>query len=489
MASPVNIKIHKLWINHAGAYTDQYTRPYETFADGATIRDIENCIHGYNGQRNHGLVSGQMLGGVATAFCKPQAAPGELVGIVNGWETPRMTFMMEVEIMKGVGPDAGSITELILGYSNYNDPSYSGRIDPNTTFYINSITKLRQVKAHTPFGWQTQQNVVDSSHVIVNRDWTEGGLGSWMSQNKDVPTNMRPQDLYSSLSVPDVVKVQNDFHDFRNTRNSLPVFSRRANNLSTDYIGKVMQGYQSASSYPSSVGEDVYSAAIGHIQESLISRDEFIRVLDNMTGTSQSSSFTFRDLLRMDNTVMDRLTVVQPENLATGPIDYRNYSQVMTGQDMTTQAAAILFNGIPALMAGYGVTALAFQATNSDYEGPKLTFTRLKGFGGLDMTPYAINLQTRIQKELIDFISQNNCVEYFISARCLFSHDMHLEISINGSAHIPFTAPTFADAMMSPILANNMTRLTEVANDFDLLVNQVLTVTPSLENISASDFI
>ena len=480
MATRHQITITKLWINHVGGYADQVMRPYETVATGAVIKDIESIVHGVNGQFNTGAVTGQMLGGVATSFMHPQAYAGSQIMIANGWGNPRLTFLLEVETKTQLS----TITELIQGYTDYNDPSYSGHIDPRCMFHINSITRLREVKHHTPFGVKPMQQVVDSSHVIVNNEWT--GMADWMSQHRDIPTNMRPQDIYSVLTVPQDIRENETLLDLRNARSNAAVLSRRTNNLSTDYVGRVLSGYQKAAAAPYDSEGNVYSAALGATQESQLSRDPFVTALSQVTGMTATSAFTFADLQRMDPTVLDRTVVIRPQDTSMGAINYRDHSNVWTGSDAETQAAAVLANGIPALMAHFGLSALGFQATNHSMNGPEFSFTALKGFGGSDVSTYAQNLAARIQNELIDYISNFNMISYAISLQCIFTQDLQVQISLNGGPTIPYVNPTFADAMFAPVLSDTNTRLNEVSNDFELLVTQVIGEgqTPALESIS-----
>lgn len=480
MATRHQISINKLWINHVGGYADQVMRPYETVATGAVIHDIENVVHGVNGQYNNSAVTGQMLGGVATSFMHPQAYAGGQILIPHGWGNPRLTFLLEVETRTSLS----TVTELIQRYTDYNDPSYSGHIDPRCTFFINSITKLREVKHHTPFGAKSIQQVIDSSHVIVNNEWT--GMSDWVSKNQEIPTNMRPQDIYSVLAVPQDIREHETILDLRNARSNTPVLSRRTNNLSTDYVGRVLSGYQNASASPYDAEGNVFNSAIGATQEQQLSRDPFVTALSQVTGTMAASAFTFADLQRMDPTVLDRTVVIRPQDTSMGAINYRDHSNVWTGSDAETQAAAILANGIPALMAHFGLSTLGFQATNHSVNGPEFQFTALKGFGGMDVSMYANNLAGRIQSELIDYISNYNMISYAISLQCIFTQDLQVQISLNGGPSIPYVNPTFADAMFAPVLSDTNTRLQEVSNDFELLVTQVIgePKTPSLESIS-----
>lgn len=490
MATPITIKIHKFLVNYTGIYSDQFFRPYATaLNDSYILSDIERCIHGNNGGHNSGLISGMMLGASAAAFCAPQANPGSAIVIPNGWSAPRLTFMLEVEVIYGSGGiGTGSFTELIQGYSNYNDPSHTGKIDPACEFYINSVTKLREIRATTPYGMETRKNVASSAHLVVNHNWSESGILGNYQQNQPTPTNMRPQDVYSSLSLPSDLRSNGDFLDARNIRSSMPTFSSRSNSLPTDYVGKIMQGFQGAGTLPQGMNDNVYTAALSQTQEDLPSRDHFIKALDALSGRNQSSFFSFQELMRFDPTleVSDRMVIT-----IGGDVDYRNNSQHMGGGDLATQSVALLFNGIPAMMAAFGVALLAFRATNKEFINGVLTpiiqFDDLRGFSGEPM-PHVVNgLQARLQFELLDFISQRNAIDYHIEVRSIFTQDTHIGISLNGSPMIPYVNPTFADAMMAPVLANDYGRLAEVASDFDVLINHVLPHSPSLESFEYND--
>lgn len=481
MAQESSIRILKFIINYAGGYTDQFSRPYETHCDGVTLKNLEQCIHGNNGYTNQQLVSGQMFGALAADFVRPQADPGRQIQIAGGWGETRITFLMEVEIVEW----NGSKVQLIQGYSNYSgDPSYRGSIDPNCIFYINSITNLREVRVPTPYGQQSIQTVASSAHVIIDRDWADaGGYNGWMQQggmNSNIRANMRPQDVYSVMAQPELMRAHQGTLDFRTSNTSLPLLSQRSNGLPTDYMGKIMKGYQGAISQPAS-DESLYSIAIGQTAENVVSKDKFIAKISQSIGSVNNVQFTFGELLQMDRTVLDRMSVIQPSNVSHGPIDFRNYSQVMTGSNAETQAAAMLFNGIPALMARFGLTALAFTATNRHQDGPQFLFANAQGYRGHDVTPSLLALQQRIQIELLDSISMHGAIDYAITAKCLITQDTHLDIALNGGQSIPFASPTYADAMFAPVVASNRERLVGVTNDFEILLGETMSVTPGLE--------
>jgi len=461
------IRIIKFELVPAGIYNDQYYRPYESFIDPMLMREVESRINTPNGQVNL-QNSSNILNGIAGSIVHPQAAPGSKIVIPNGWDTSRWAFKMEIEINSSTNHKA---VHLVQGYSEYAESSYSGLPDPNVVFHINSVTQLRTIVRNTPYGVNEEVYVDSSDHVLINHSWD--GVWQDVNQNRQL-VNVRPQDIYTHLVVPEYAQ-NGDIYNIASTYSRQPMLSRRSNNLSTDYLGKIISSYQGAVNQPIDGSSDtIMQTAAGLVSENLLSRDKFIRALSNfITDTTTPTSFTLRDISRFDPSFNpstdDRLVIYKEDN--TQQLDYRNYSSDWGGSTLETQTAAVISSTLPSIMMKFGVSKVSIIATNQEFGGPKIVWADIQGFGGVDVTRFIPQINAAIQSEIFDFVSQQNQLSYYVEVSHTFTLDMQMSVSINGNPAIPFVNPTFADASFTPIISDQTDRLQSMAFDMNNLLN------------------
>ena len=163
MYSTKRMNVVKLLIQRTGTFGDQYRRPYNSNLDAATADKILAAVDGKN------IIKASTLAATSMSFIAPSSTPEQSIGIINGWGTPRLRFLLEIQHIDHMG----SINnEYISGYTEYSDLSMSDRVDPKMKFFMNNVGRTRTVTHRTPLGNQTYQNVIDSSHILVNDQFT-----------------------------------------------------------------------------------------------------------------------------------------------------------------------------------------------------------------------------------------------------------------------------------------------------------------------------
>lgn len=491
LGMPTDIRVLKFLITETGTYNPMFRRAYATNMDASTLGAIQEKVV----NSNH--ITPQMLGGLADRFILPTMAPEEdqfgkdrQILIPHGWGERRLRFLLEVETSFGMG---GAITELVQGYTDHLGVTFNGVIDPQMQFHINSVLKVRKQVENTPFGAKSYFNVVDSAHVLVDN------LAPNMYAT-DTTERMRPEDLFSAMSRRTYANI-GTFVDERTTQGGVPVLSNRKNGIPTNYLSEVMEGYQNALIDPTdSAGNPAehFSKARAYAASPSIQMDAFIKAISNIRRQPISSCFSFADLVALDpntqratkyaKTGAPQVTVAsnfgglghsnpwdQPHQAGasgTKPWDYR---------DLSTHAAVVLGNAVPALLMELALTGIHFKSTNRNLgtaleQGNKMTTTvgNWESFSDFDMTNHLRTFVTRLEREIMYGLTDMNRMDYMLEMRVDLLGDTWIQISMCGEPPAMFAQPSFADALAVPILTNNRQSVSTVVDDIGAFLHAVI---------------
>ena len=294
------IKVTKLFLHETGSYNNQYRRSYNT---NLTNGGMNIMLERLNNVSNY---ESTMMGGIANQFISPSATPEKQIVMANGWNERRMRFMMEIVHDYYTG---GSITEVILGYTDHTGVNISGAIDPHMEFYINSTLHMRNTVIRTAVGNQNQISISDSSHVLVDNNWT--GIYSEVKDQR-----MRPEDVYCTMERANVVGFGDDYVlDARAMGSTLAVKSRRANSSAANYMSQILKGYNQAA-IECNFGEGVselHDKARSNVKENIAAKDPFLSAISQVRGMPVGNTFTFNDLRMIDPNI-EYVTRAQQEH-------------------------------------------------------------------------------------------------------------------------------------------------------------------------------
>lgn len=489
MSKIYKLEILELLMAKAGTYNQQFRRPYQTVGTSSALDQIRERVDQLNG-RVRGITP-SYLAGVAGEFVAPQAAPESNILIPNGWGTERYYFFLKVRVFNSFG---GYSVDLIQGYTDHSEIlSMHGTMDPNTRFYVNSVTTLKNHTEYGVYGAQNVQNVTDSYHVVANHDWTD--ISSVIDPNTQSFASMRPGDIYTSLSTQQSGLV-NDILDLRVVASRQPRASRRSNNLSTNYASRVINGTLEAisGSMYGSQDAELYTDAAGKVMEASLQTNAFLSAISSLNNLPLSDSFTLKDLYRLDpqleNSSDQRMMVFAGGNptLTNSYAHQVGMSDGWGGSGHEELAATIISNAITGLMVEYGLAVVHVQATNHNIGGPVVVPRDAVGLAGQDVRESILGFQTRFQNEVIDHISFHNKIAYNIEVRAEIARSTSIMLQIEGNPPMTFVAPSFADALTAPVITSTPDRLATLAYDFGTMLDAVVTTpTPSLESLVNSN--
>lgn len=454
------IRINSFLLHETGTYNQQYRRPYHTELTGTTLSALQERLQGAD------KFQPAMFGGIASQFIKPTATPEKPIDLVNGWDEPRMRFVMEIEHTSYLG---GGIVQVILGYTNYKGISHGGHLDDQMVFYINSVMHVRNMTQNTPTGQQTFSTVADSSHILVDNNW------SGIYANTD--QRMRPEDVYATMQRSHLHGL-GEVMDMRTASNNLTVKSSRANTLATDYMANILQNYRTAtdtSAFGQNEGE-ILAQARGYASEQIASRDPFLSAIASIRGMPVGNSFSMSDLRKLDPNV-DRVTVpMMMAPTARSTMHRAGQTTDWGGTNRETDVATFLSQAIPSLMMKLAITRIVFQSTNRDFTGA-ITTTVLKCESftkGIDLSPALRRFESDLEHKVLREISFDNQTDFAIEMQVDLVGETWIRMSLDGQqATADFVTPSFCDALTVPIITSNTDLSMSLATDFEMLSKQL----------------
>jgi hypothetical protein len=474
------INVKRLLLAETGRYDNQLGRPWQTSLQGETLNTLSNRLAG-----NTRFAASQ-LAGIANQIVSPSASPESQLIIPQGWGERRLRFMMEVECRMLAG---GVTNIMVLGYTNHIGVApMSGALDPNMEFYVNSVIALRHQPEQTPAGIITNTSIIENSHVLVNQSYA--GVYSNTQSYK-----MRPEDVYAAQKVSHITAVA-DVLDARTVLDSKPIASRRGNAVATSYAAQLLDGYSRANldqNFGVNKEEDILEGARGYVQEGMVQNNAFFRAISNYRDGFMANWFTWNDLCKLDPTTDHRTAVAMLGQTTLSQTPLTAYDVQgggacpWTGSDRETLVATILSQSIPALMTDYGLTKIAFSTTNrrlfndvsvglgpfSQQSRISTTITDFLSFADFDASRFMDHFKGRIEQMVMMDISFNNEMDFYVTMEADLLGETWIRLSLNGGPEILFVTPSFADALMTPVVTQSSSRAAQLSADFQVIFNEV----------------
>lgn len=456
-------KITKLMLFETGTYNPMYRRPYTTKLTGTLLEAFDERLSQAD------KITPTQFGGLAGAFLAPQAAPEMALTIQNGFGERRLSFMMEVQNDAYTG---GRTIELVLGYTSHMGISQAHNIDPQMEFIVNSVQQVRVFDAPTSVGNQTHYNLMDRSQVVVDRNFA----GPYTTAEPD--NLIRPQDVFSTMALKSVVSDQSQTYDFRTKPAKGAVKTRRSNNLPSNYIAGVLQGYKSANSAAelgmSGHGHEMYGQAQGYVTENMMTSDPFMQTIAKMQGVPSTIQFNYSMLQQIDPNVDNVVATV-----LLMPTERHTVHQVGESADWgvaneLTTVATQLSNEVPNLLAELGMTRIIVKTSNYGIGGAMLTSTfHAKSFSSMDLSRPLDLFRHRLEHEIMSSITQNNHIPVGVEMHIDLLGETRLWLEYDGRPRQYFVTPSFCDALAAPVLTSSKDLMLNIADDFEAMTREL----------------
>ena len=457
-------RIAQLIIAETGTYNQQYRRPYESHLNG---QGRQRLIEAF---ANTNAIVGSTFTGLAHQFIQPSAAPEANIVIANGWDTPRLRFMMEVQHLDRMGCQH---SEYVIGYTDHPGVSMGGHLDPRMVFTVNAInTTSNRITNSATMGSQVYQEVIDASSVIVNDQYN--GLTA-----PGKLYGLRPEDVYAQIDNQELAAgLDNDpIVASCSLLTTSAMKSRRSNSIAPTYMANVLNAYlQTTRSDQNLPLKEINETARTSVKSASASDDRFMTFLRSKSQTGTNYQFTYGDLLMLDPNVetVKRVVPMKPEWRAG--LHHSGQTAHWHGTDYTTLFATTLIQSLPGYMLNYNLAKVHIVSANVGMGGLPLTAWKRtpQSFAtGTDLSAATASFIYRLENELLRDLTDNNTISYDIDASCDLMGDTFVRISLNGEPYSDFVVPSFCDSLMAPMVTSKNAVLDGIASDFGSLMSEI----------------
>lgn len=456
-----NVVVNRLICIPAEQYNTPYKRPFEmcvTENDMGYIADVFQRADVSSGN----IIPVTTIANKLSGIIKPTGNTIGGVAIPNGWSAPRLRYLLNVY----VDTPNGRLQYYIQGYSEHYDPSYTGNIDPNAKFYINSITTISEVK--NPITNEIVSNILGTYNVVGDHDTAQTTYEYDGSHSTE--TMVRPLDIMNEL------KFNSRFSEATNNiSNNIGVINghvnvtSRSNSDPTKFFGKTMDSFIKAKSL--SMGgydpSDVFTTAADILSEPDIIDCVFIRKLYELTNNPNLSAFTLNELSMLDPSTPSKLEITIPP-----PMYGNDVGGDLLNPRPELMAAVSLSNSVTSLMCDNMITVLNVSMTNSTGV-PVATVTNFDGFVNNDRinTTNINRILTTLEHVVFPNITHGNGVLMTIHCDIDILKDICVTITIEQNPTEIIRMPLFADASNSPTVSNRNTKL-HLTESFSALIDE-----------------
>lgn len=457
--------ITKLLLMETGTYNDMALRPYQTNVDVNSLKAMQEAT-----QNGANLRPG-VLAGIAGDILRPSTQAQGVVTIQNGWDTPRLRFMMEVVHQ---GSALAETVQYITGYTDHLGVIWGSQsIDRGMQMHINNSITTRRVVEMTPVGRQNRQMVVSAAQVLEGSyQPTFGNLGNNMF-------TMRPQDVFMTMGATGMLDQSQQMFDTRAAFSAGNMkLSNRTNGSAPSYLSRIMSAYRGAMN-GSDMQEDfavLMEKAGEYHPEPMVHQDMFLGLATRQhTALAEHTWISYGELEQMSPNLEHVTTVVRRNGNDYMAHHERGVSEHWSGTTHETVMATILSHSVPSLMMDLMLTKLAFVVTNQTLDGQfAIQYGHVQGFAeNVDMRPYVQAFEQRLIVEVLRDLSRSNQIGLNLALEMDVVGDTIIDVSINNGPSIRYVTPSFSDALMSPVITNNNQNLMTLASDVTSLVENL----------------
>jgi len=466
---PVNIVMLNL-IPTREAYKDVFRREYTLNADYNAINSLENIL-GNTSMTDGGKVNEAVIATHVPNLMGLNAAPNSAANIVNGWSTQRLRFIMVVE--SNIGGNV--MVSYLQGYSEYYDPTYTGLIDDNMYFYINSITNVMRMV--DPLNGSVIIRPLNTFNIIVDEfgnnrveETIDGNpLDLKLIRPSDIVNNIKDNAIYGNSGNVNVINLADNVDGQASV-------SARANNNPVKHFTKTLNSFMEAKllsdiSYDTN---DVLKAASNNVAESSLLSTPFITALYNLTGDPSPYKFTLAQLASLDpgiaaKTHMPDTNQSLVDSMSPSVLN-SNDTEDLFKQTIETVTATIITQSISGMLIECMLSNIVINSTNINGL-PETFVTSANSFiQGIDIPLYVNKLIARVNSILMPEITQNGLLLVSFNADIDLLGDATISVSINNQPSVLYRLPIFADSLYSPVISSEANK-NLITEDFSTIMD------------------
>lgn len=442
-----------------GTYDDQYRRPISSSIDGSHLAKLQEST-GY-GQN----LTPNALSAIASEILMPATEIESNLNILNGWGTRRYHFILEVS---SGNTNYGNFRKVLTGYTDTADRSFKNTLDPNMCLFINGHITLRDVNTMTKNGPRIVTNIVSNDQILIG-----GYSRNYNGQNEHA---LRPGDVLRRLGTDRMMQEQDpDSIGF----NMVTTFATgiknnsRKNNNSGVYLSRLLSAYRDSETTADQFLDSpvaTFDNAAAVLGESLFSDDSVFSAINRVTDFTRQGFITLMQLEQLCPGAEQRATVhvhsgvhsVRPPSVAGSVSGWQ-------GNNLETVMATKLSHSLPGILLDSALNRISLVMTNMTVDGSYdirvVDGTIGSIIRGIDYIQMAEQVKIKIAHQLMPGLTKNGLLGVFIRVDCDTMSETRISISVDGNHQYDYVSPTFADALLSPIITSNSTKVEQLVND------------------------
>lgn len=466
-------------------YRNMYQRAYNVHASNNDILNLENIMQNTPISDGSYSIAKTTVANTLANVVNLETIPHNRtpVFIPNGWSTPRLRFILEVEDEI----NGQCKVSIISGYTEYSDLSMSDHIDPNMKFYINNISVMyKTILADGSIRYMPSQHFNVMADMFGNMQYEElDSYGNKLIRPKDVVEDMLATNEFGN-SYANVINTTGTI-----TSNNVHT-SSKVNNNSVGYLTKTIDAYLTGKRLASVSHSDldILKEASAQVTEPNIYSIGFIKLLSNLTHSTNVVSFTLNNLAQLDPTVSNRVTLIT-HNTGYGYRDVNVLSNVTDSEDIlnptieTMKVSELVFS-VGSIMVENLFDKLGFSISNASGQLvviPTTAASILQTYGvpANIINNYINRAMTAISTLLCPKLTDNGATLVELHYSSELSGDTVVSISLNGQMPIVYRYPTFADSLFTPVVTNSATK-DDVSSTFQLLFDATTVLPQTYSN-------
>lgn len=443
--------ITKVLMLQVGTYNDMFQRPYQAYVDGHSLLALQESTH--YGQN----LTPAALSAVGSDIMRIDSTAGQRAEILNGYDTPRLAFMMEVEF-----PGTGGITQVewLLGYTDEvgvmtrmgdSNPVYN----PNMQLTFNNIMRGRRANVGRAFG-NGISTAVNGTFQLIN-----GTYRPQITNLHQAGHLMRPQDVFTSRSMEGARAIlgNEEVIDARPTYGPERVaVNNRLNSIPGNYMHRMLETWKNETMTEEVDPGSLNSQMAARVAEPTLSRIRSLSQLSTMSNLREGGTVTWRELVDADDGgghLEDRTVVVLAQSDASrGRLARRGSTEHWGGNGNISVIAASFVQAVPGIMMSLMLTELKVSITNKTMHGGWVVDVEdWESFNGGDDFAQVQAFKYKMEQELMPGLSRGG--QHLISLHADFSvmGETILELSVDDGVMTPFIAPTFCDGLSAAVRA------------------------------------
>lgn len=468
------VEIAKALFVETGTYNNMMVRPYEVHLQPHTVDRFQEATQG-------GMsISPTTLSGVASHFLRPATQSTAFANIDNGWETPRLRFIIEVNYYNFNGEP--EMTKIIQGYTSHMGVSNQGNIDPQMTLHFNNVITLRQTFTMGDHGRTLRTSVGEASQLLKG-DYQANSMFGGGQPN--ITHMMRPQDIFTTMGRSNLDDAWGgDVMDLRTTFSDSPLKkSNRKNGSAPHFVSDVLRGYRDVNQFSDNVMDisDMMSQAAGTVKDEDIGGDKFFHQLTTQAATfAEGGSVSMGEMWSLfpEFDHVSKIVLLTGMTRTSQPYETHQAGQTEHWNSANNETiwATILAQSLPSAMMDLMITSITFMATNRTVDGQFFVQVGdVQSFANIDMSIYVDQFITRLKTEVLRGLSDNNLIDFDLNMTVDITGETRLSISIAGGPLIDYAAPSFSDALFAPVLTNDQQHIESVSHNMQELTSNINT--------------